>query len=307
MTRTHTYRGIVWIDMESSDDDEISSLIKRYDLHPLVGEELKRSSSVAKIDFYKDYILAVLTLPVRVKDGDKYSIEDREVDFVIGKNFLITSRSDTVEQLEYFSKVFEANSILNKNEKIEHAGHLFYYMVKRIYAGMCQDLENIKDALLTAETRIFKGDERKMVEVLSDLNRELIDFKQTARIHREIWDDMIESADKHLFGHDFSFYVRDIRDEFNVIHELILNTRELMTDLRETNDSLLNAKQNEIIKILTIISFVFYPLSLIVAIFSLPSSTIPIIGGPYDWVIILALMVAVSAGMLWFFKRKRWF
>ena len=307
MTRTHTYRGIVWIDLESPSDDDVSSLIKRYDLHPLVGEELKRPSSVAKIDFFKDYIVAVLTLPVRVKEDDRYVIADRDVNFVIGKNFLITSRKDTIEQLEYFSKVFEANSILNKNEKIEHAGHLFYYMVMRIYAGMCQDLENIKDALLTAETRIFKGDERRMVEVLSDLNRELIDFKQTARIHHKIWEEMIENADKHLFGQDFSVYVRDIRDEFNVIHELVINTRELMTDLRETNDSLLNAKQNEIIKILTIISFIFYPLSLIVALFSIPAVHMPIIGSAYDWTIIVVLMLAVAGVMLWYFKRKKWF
>jgi len=259
MTNTHTYRGIVWLDLESPTETEIAGLVKRYDLHPLVGEELKRSSSVAKIEFYKEYILVVLTLPVRVRKGNTNEIVDREVDFVIGKNFLITSRDTTIEQIEYFAKVFEANSILNKDEKIEHAGYLFYYMVKRIYAGMIEDLENIRDSLTNAESHIFNGDERNMVVELSNLSRELIDFKQTARMHRDIWEDMIEYADKDFFGSDFGSYVRDIRDEFNVIHELIANTRELLTDLRETNDSLLNTKQNETMKILTLVSFFFYP------------------------------------------------
>ena len=112
MTSTHTYRGIAWIDLQSPDDSEISSIVRRYDLHPLVGEELKSSSTLAKIDFYKDYILVVLTLPVRTHEDDSHIVVDREVDFVIGKNFLITSRYDTVEQLEYFAKVFDTNSIM---------------------------------------------------------------------------------------------------------------------------------------------------------------------------------------------------
>ena len=56
-------------------------------------------------------------------------------------------------------------------------------MVKRIYAGMCEDLRNIHDVLASAEEKIFTGNERTMVKVLSDVSRELIDFKQTARVH----------------------------------------------------------------------------------------------------------------------------
>ena len=307
MTKTHTYRGVVWLDLESPTDDEISNLVKRYELHPLVGEELKRESTVAKIEFYKDYILVVLTLPVRVRDGKNQGIVNREIDFVIGKNFLITARTETIEQLEYFAKVFETNSILNKDERIEHAGYLFYYMVKRIYAGMVEDLENIKDSLTSAEESIFQGNERKMVEVLSGLSRELIDIKQTARMHHDIWEEMVEYADKEFFGSDFGSYIRDIRDEFNVIHELIVNAREMLADLRETNDSLLNTKQNETIKILTLVSFVFYPLTFITAIFTIPAINVPLIGQPYGWAVIMGIMIVLAGMMWWFFKKKRWF
>jgi magnesium transporter len=306
MTTTHNYRSLVWIDMESPDENEISTLVRRYDLHPLVGEELKSSSTLAKIDFYKDYILVVLTLPVRTRINGTTEVVDREVDFVIGKNFLITSRYDTIEQLEYFAKVFDANAILDKNEKIDHAGNLFYYMIKRIYTGMFQDLENIRDALLASEARIFQGDEHRMVKTLSNLSRELIDFKQTARIHRDIWDEMIQNSPSDLFGKEYLLYMRDIRDEFNRIHELIGNCRELLTDLRETNDSLLNTKQNEIIKILTLVAFIFYPLSFIAAIFTIPSPHTPLVNQPQGWLIIVAIMLLLAAGMWWFFRKKRW-
>jgi len=306
MTYTHTYRGIVWIDLEQPTDDEVSLLVKRYGLHPLVGEELKRSSNLAKVEFYDDYFVAVLTLPIREHKGDSSEIVEREIDFVVGKNFLITSRTETIEQLEYFGKIFEANAILNNDEKIEHAGYLFYYMVKRMYAGMIEDLENIKDAITSAEKRTFKGDEREMVEVLSRLSRELIDFKQTARMHRDIWESMVEYADKSIFGGGFPSYVRDIRDQFNIIHEFIGNARELLTDLRETNDSLLNTKQNDIIKLLTIITFIGYPAMLIASIFTIPALDVPLVNTSTGWAVLMIVTVAITLGIWWFIKRKRW-
>src|SRR6185369_7343667 len=107
MITTHQHRGITWIDLESPGDEEIAGLVKRYNLNPLVGEELKSSPSLAKTDFYKDYILVVLTIPVRVRQDGKYVITDREIDFVIGKDYLITSKTEPLEELEYFARIFD--------------------------------------------------------------------------------------------------------------------------------------------------------------------------------------------------------
>ncbi len=247
-----------------------------------------------------------MTLPVRTRRDNSYVVVDREVDFVIGKHFLITSRFEAIEQLEYFAKIFEANEILGKEEKIEHAGHIFYYMIKRLYAGMRNDLENIRDGIISAENRIFRGDERNMVEHLSNLNRELIDFKQTARIHHDIWTSMSERSEKSVFGHDFSPYIEDIKNDFAHIHELIINARELLTDLRETNDSILNTRQNEIIKDLTLIAFIFYPLTFIASIFTIPGKGVPLIDLPFGWITILFLMIILSVGIWVWFKKKKW-
>lgn len=306
MTTTNSYKNIAWIDLESPDDNEISTVVRRYGLHPLVGEELKSSSSLAKIDFYEEYISIVLTLPVREKNGNYYTVTDREVDFVIGKNFLITSRFDTIEQLAYFAKIFEANSILGKDEKIEHAGHLFYYMLKRIYAGMFEDLENIRDSIVSAEERIFAGNERKMVQTLSNLSRELIDFKQTARVHREIWDSFITAGKDTIFGNEFLPYIRSLKDEFVRVSELTNNCRELLADLRETNDSLLNTKQNDIIKFLTLTAFIFYPLTFIAALFTIPAAKVPFIESPGGWNGIVVFMIILTIGIWYVFKKKKW-
>jgi magnesium transporter len=306
MITTHEHHGITWLDLQSPSDDEILGLVRRFGLHPLVGEELKGSPTDAKVDFYKDYILVVLTVPVRIRQDGGYTIVDREVDFVIGKDFLITCRFEQMDELDYFSRIFDANAILNKDENVRHAGHLFYYIVMRLYAGMVNDLQNITDMLQTAELGIFKGNERSMVEVLSHVSRELIDFTQTARVHRDIWDDMIESSPKDLFGAEYASSVREIRDEFNRIHELVANARELLTDLRATNDSLLNTKQNEIIKVLTLVAFVFQPLTFVAALFTIPATYVPLISDPYGWPVIMGAMVLITIVIWLYFKSKKW-
>lgn len=308
MITTHEHRGITWLDLASPNDEEIAGVVKRFNLHPFVGEELKASPSADKINFYKDYVLVVLTIPVRVRQAGGYTIVDREVDFVIGKDFLVTCRFEQIDELDYFSRIFDANAILNKEDdkELKHAGHLFYYIVMRLYAGMVNDLENIKDTLLSAEAGIFTGDERRMVEVLSHVSRELIDFTQTARIHRDTWDDMIEFAPKDLFGTEYATSIKEIRDEFNRINELVSNARELLTDLRETNNSLLNTRQNEIIKTLTLVAFVFQPLTFVAALFTIPAIYVPFINRQEGWVIIGGIMVAMALSIWLYFKSKRW-
>ena len=125
-------------------------------------------------------------------------------------------------------------------------------------------------------------------------------------MHKEIWEKMLENINKNIFGHELLNYLHDIRNEFITINELINNGRELLSDLRETNDSLLNAKQNQTMQFLTMTAFIFYPLSLIASFFSIPSHSLPVLGNNFDWQIILGIMLIVTIGILAYFKKKKW-
>jgi len=308
MITTNTHKDLVWLDLHSPTDEEISSLVKRYSLNPLVGEELKSISGSTRVSFNKDYTLIVLTLPIRIRNGNVYEIVDRELDVVIGKNFLITSRFEVIDQLEYFSKIFETNAVLDKEINIDHPGHLFYYIIRRIYNGLYLDLENIRDSLRISESHIFNGDEKGMVEVLSNLSRELIDFKQTVHAHHDVWSEIHAHAaeKKSMFGADFQSYTHIVKEEALRINELIINSRELLTDLRETNNSLLDTKQNEIIKVLTLVSFIFYPLTFIASVFTIPGIHVPLTNVGYGWWTIIIIMAVITIGIWYYFRRKGW-
>lgn len=197
------------------------------------------------------------------------------------------------------------NSILDKSEMGDHAGFVFFYMAKKLYRSMGNDLEYIKNALYVAEDRIFKGDERKMVEVLSKLGRELLDFRQTAGPHKEVLASL-ESAGKKFYGEDFSYHLESITGEYYKVLGAIESNKEFLKELRDTNDSLLTTKQNETMKLFTILAFVTFPLALAIDILTIPSSSNPIEGHPYAFWIIVALTVLACIGMFGLFKHKKW-
>jgi magnesium transporter len=304
MVETYSYRALKWIDMESPTPDEVSALISDYKLHPLVGEELLRPTRKAKIDSYKDHIYLVLHIPVRTQNDKKFGIKEKEIDFIIGKKFIITSRYEAIEPLHSFAKSFETNSILDKDGIGNHAGLIFYYIMKRLYGEMLRDLENIKDALGDAEKYIFQGHERKMVEELSLLSREIIDFRQTIRLHKEVLESLASSGE--FFGPDFKVFLAEIQGQYLAIHDLIVSNKELLIDLRETNDSLLSTKQNEHMKLFTALAFVTFPLTLLVTLFTLPTAHTPLIGMPYDWEIIAGSVVVLAIVMYAYFKERGW-
>ena len=323
MIQKYPYKDLTWVHVESPTSEEVADIVKEYNLHPLVGEDMLSKFSRPRTERYPGYIYLVLRFPIRTKSLGKvrgrtsYFIEEKEIDFVIGKDFIVTAQSSVIEPLHNFSKIFETDSILKmgalrrdepgENVRVEgsHAGFIFYYMMKKMYSFMQNDLGNMQQSILAAETEIFSGNERRMVEELSNLSREIIDFKQANNVHREVIETFAPMAGV-FFGLDFRRYIDDILKEYTKIHELTVNNRELVNELRDTNDSLLSTKQNEVMKVFTFLAFCTFPLTLIASIFAMHTQYTPIIGHPYDFQIIIGIMITVVLSLFGWFRHKKW-
>ena len=304
MITRHTYKDLVWVNLESPTTDEVRGIMKEFSLHPIVGEELLVTTSKPKVDLYKEYIYLILHFPTLSKD-EKDSHIGKEVDFVIGKNFIITTAYDTIEPLHNFSKIFEVNAILDKSEIGDHAGFIFYYMIKKLYRSMGQELDHLKSSLHNAESHIFSGKSKKMVQELSEIGHDLLDFKQSTKSHGEVLESF-SGAGKKFFGQDFSYYLDDIMSEYRKAYNSIESNKDFLTELRETNDSLVSTQQNEIVKNLTVMAFLTLPASLIASIFNMSTKDLPIVGQAGDFWIIITIMLAISICMFTYFKHKDW-
>jgi len=303
MVSRHTYKKLTWIDLESPSKEEVRSIMKEFGIHPIVATELLSPTARPKVDLYDKFIYLILHFPAFAHThGDS---REREVDFIVGKNFLITTHYETIDPLHEFSRIFEVNSLIDKSHIGDHAGFLLYYIAKELYRSLGEELRLAGESLERVEESIFEGREREMVEEISLLNRRLLNFKQAIRLHGDILSSL-EVAGESFFGHRFAYYLRALSGEYQKVANELEGDRETLLELRETNDSLLTTKQNEIMKVLTIMAFVTFPLSLIAGIFGMNTTYLPIIGAPGDFWIVMGIMLGSVVAMFAYFKKKQW-
>ncbi len=303
MINRHRYKNIAWIDIESPKEDELVPLIKEFGLSPIILEELLRPSERAKVDSYLNFIYLILHFP-KYKHGQNKECP-QEIDFVIGKNFIITSHYEPVEVFFGLSKLLETKSIIDKSENTENSGFIFYHIMKKLYDNIAHELDHVTKELTSVEKEIFSGNEHKMVQALSKLSKILIDFKHPLRLHSEILESF-DSKEEKIFGEKYQHYTDIIIGDYKRVWNIIESNRELFMDLRETNDSLFSAKMNNIMKNLTIMSFLTFPLSLMTGIFGMNTSQTPLAGLENGFWIILAIMGITTLSIIIFLVSKKW-
>ncbi|MBP9749276.1 MAG: hypothetical protein KBD21_00860 [Candidatus Pacebacteria bacterium] len=304
MVYRHAHGNIVWIDAVTPTQEEVRALMEEFDLDPLVADELLAPSVRSRVDTRNEYFYLVLQIPAfrHLHDLDGVSLE---LDFVIGKNWIITTRYDSINPLHDFSRLFEVDTILDRNNMGAHAGYVFYYMLTEIYRMLLDELTHIGVRLDTAEERIFSGYEREMVLELSRLSRDLLNYTQALDSHAGMLRS-IETPGVALFGYEYARVLRSALGEYERLAAAIKSARSSLNELRETNNSLVTTKQSEIMKIFTIMAFVTFPLTLISSVFSMNTEVTPIVGSPHDFWIIVGVMLTMALSFFTYFKYKRW-
>lgn len=290
--------------MQSPTQEEVRSVMDEFALHPLVGDELLGPTLRPKVDLYPNFIYMILRFPSITHKHE--GAREQEVDFIIGKNFLITAHYELVDTLHEFSKSFEVRSILRREDIGDHAGFLLYSLLKELYAAMDRDLDHIDQDFDEIQRKIFAGKERLMVNDISHVNRDLLNFKQILRSHKEVLESF-EIAGTKFFGEDFAYYLRAITGEYYRIQAVLDGHRETLLELRETNDSLLSTKTNEVMKTLTVMAFIVLPLTFIEQLFGMGLPNTPLGDHPAGFWIIVAIMLVVGAILYGYFKFfKKW-
>ncbi len=302
MLSKYKYNDITWIDLESPTTEEVFDLVDEFSIPPLVAEEFISKTVRSKVDIYKNLIYLILHFPVKYETEDGQA--EQEIDFVVGKNFLITIHYELKNPLHEFFKKFEAHSLVDKNIVGNHAGYLFYHILKELYKNVMIDLEKMHPEMKSIERGIFSGKEKQTVKTISNVNQKILDIRQAMRFHNQTLASF-ESAGKKFFGPDFNYYLEEIIGEYNKIETIVENYRDLLTDLRDTNDSLLSYKTNETIKTLTIITFLIAPATLISGIFMM-NTEYPLIRNNYEFYAVLIAMFLSSFVAFIYFKLKKW-
>lgn len=302
MLSRYSKAPLTWIDCVSPTPAEVRSLMQEFSIDATLAEELLLPSFRPKVERHGAVLYVILHFPLLHGAQGRH---EQEVDFLIGKDFLITTRYATLDPLHSFAKTFEAETILGHDTTATHGGHLFVSMARSLYAALGRECDTLERRLHDIEEHIFAGQERHMVARLSHVGRLIHDFRQSLASHSEMLASF-EPVGARFFGPEFSYYTHELMGTYERITRRLENLRESLVELRETNNSLLSTKQNEIMKTLTVLAFVFLPLTFITGLFGMNTQHIPIVGNPYDFWIILSGMMVIAGSCFVYFRYKDW-
>jgi magnesium transporter len=303
MIHRYTYQSLTWVDLESPTQEEVRGVMEEFGIDVLVAEELLTPTLRPRIDIRDDYFYLVLRFPALKHTHTNGT--DQEIDFVVGKSWMITTHYDSIDPLHTFSKVFEVSSMVGHNVSWTHAGDMFFNMITTLYGAVSYELEHIEARLEKAEEDVFDGHEKEMVLSLSMIGRDLLDFKQALGPHKTTLDSLF-AATEPLFDASFSKRIRAIVGEYYRIWNAVETQTASLHELRETNNSLLTTKQNETIKTFTILAFTTLPMTLVASVFGMNTTHAPFVGRPDDFWIVLAIMIILALLCLIYFKHKHW-
>ncbi len=312
-------KNLVWVDLESPSQDELKTVMREFNIDPLVAQELLEPSLKPRTEDYKDFLYLALHFP-SIRDGKMLS--EQEIDFVLGKNFLITARYQAIPAIEELKKTVEKEAHLSaaSSRELNHdvvathyAADILLNLLQKMYTVVEKQIEDVEDDLEEIEEEIFNENEKEMVFALSYAGRDILNLKQALDPHQEILRSLAQLIEKYS-SESQKMKLKSIED---IYYKLRKKTNQLwhsLSELRETNNSLLSTKQNEVMKIFTILAFVTFPLSLVSSIFGMNTEYMPVQGRHLDlgfvvipdfWLVI-AMMTLATILMFVYFKKKKW-
>ena len=305
MTKEYDYKGLKWLDLENPSEEEIESVMRRFSISPQTAENMLSPTPKQRVVMYDNCVYIVLHFPTLSSSKSANASFDhrQEIDFIIGREFFITVHYDTVKSIEKFTKNLADG--FDDGGGDGNASFIFHKLIKHLYHSLLYDVEIIRHALSKAETSIFKAEEKRMVVELSRIHRDILRFQNALLPHREAIS-LLHSMFKEFLGESYEYIIHDMSSEYQRVDRRMQSNKDLLEELRHTNDSLLSAKQNEAIKGLTLMAFLTFPLSLIVALFGMGAKSTPIIGGSFDFWIIVAILLSVMLVFVGFLSYKKW-
>jgi magnesium transporter len=304
--RTVQANGLTWVDIQRPGRAEIEWLRKQYGFHPLHLEDVISKIQRPKLDERDDYIFLVLHWPVYNKITRLTTAS--EVDIFIGKDYLITIHAGHLRPLlRYFQQCVDDEEIRNRAMR-RSSGYLLYRILDKLIDYCFAPLNKIDQNIETIEDMIFADNVRQTVYEISLIRRDIIAFRRVIKPQIGVVASLErrESALAPLLGEDLGEYFSDLSDHMAKIWDTLEDDKDVIEGLSDTNNSLTNTRINDVIKVLTILSVVLLPLTLLSSIYGMNFENLPLSTHPAGFWIALVAMGIIAAAMLAYFKFRRW-
>jgi magnesium transporter len=299
------YQNFLWLNITRPQKKDIEYLKTNFNFHPIVLKELQKPSVRAHVDHFEDYLYFVYHIPIY--DPSIHSSVPKEIDFIVTKNCLITATYEEIDIFEDFFKKCKEDLKFQELYMKDGPGGVIVEIIKIAIQFAFRELTHIAEKLRKVENEIFlEGrDEEKKVKEISFIKRDILNFQLITRPHQKLLHSLFLEGSK-FFGRKYRVYFSTIEAEEMKVNDTLQNYRDMIDSLEETNSNLINIKINKIMKIITVLAFITFPLTFLSSLFGMNVKYAPFLGKPGDfWVISLSMLVLAFL-MFAYFKRKKW-
>jgi len=294
-------KTIEWINITGLHDTALIEQIgSMYNLHPLLLEDIVNPNQRPKVDEYENCLFIVTK--VIFWDDNLQEIDSEQISFVIHKQGLISFQEKERSIFDYVR-----NRIRNYKGKVRKMGsdYLLYALLDNIVDNYFLVLEKIGDSMEFLEEELFTNPNEKTLKTIHQLKREMILLKKAVWPTRDLISNLYRTENE-LITNSTHLYIKDLYDHVIQINESTDIYRDMLTSNQEMYLSTLSNKMNLVMKVLTIISTVFIPLTFIVGVYGMNFKYMPELDWKYGYPLICLLMLIISVFMLFYFRRKKW-
>src|SRR5579885_1978805 len=299
-----TAAGLTWIHLDAPTLDAAQALAERFGWHPLDVEDVLSRRQRPKVDDYADegYLFAVLHFPVY--DRVIQRLNAAELDVFVGPDYLVTLPNVELLPVTRLFRRCEDDAAFREQLFSKGSGRVLYEILDDLFDYCFPILDKIGHKLDALEDDVFEGRSEEVVRDISNVKQEIISYRKIVKPERSTLR-LLERHVERFLPEELELYFEDIVDAAERIWDMLDNYKEVIEALETTNEQIVSHRQNEVLQILTIISFIMLPLFVITGIFGMN------VKFPGEWTaigfwVIVGMMVSSVLGMVAYFRYKRW-
>ncbi|HEX2927121.1 MAG TPA: magnesium/cobalt transporter CorA [Ruminiclostridium sp.] len=291
----------IWLNIEGLHEvDVLAEIGEKFGLHPLIMEDILNTDQRPKIETSQNYVY--VCAKVLSYDSKLGEFDTEQISLVLGKNYVITfCERDT----DIFEPVIKRLSL--GAGKIRNLGtdYLMFCLLDVMIDNYFTILEDFGERIEFAEDELVIRTSSKTLRTIHRLK------KQALYLHKAVWPlrdvlSSLERGESNLINDDTVIYIRDLYDHIVQIMDTTETIRDILSSMLDIYLSSTSNRMNEIMKVLTIFSTLFMPLSFIVGLYGMNLKNMPELSWPYMYPILWLIMVGIAASMIFYFKKKKW-
>jgi magnesium transporter len=289
-----------WVDLSGPTPEEGAILSQVFKFHELSIEDALSEIHQPKIEAYDTYLYLILH-GIHFRKG-RHEFETRDVDFFLGENYLVTVSKGDSRSLQQLRDVCSRNGYA----LAEGPAALLYRIVDTMVDNYRPEVEELNNRINDIEKQVFEKPNPNLVRTILGVKKDISSLRRVTLPQRDAVG-RIARREFRLIPEQIVYRFRDVHDHLIRLSDEALLFQDRVTSLLEANLSQVSNQLNTVMKILTVITTIFMPLTLLTGLYGMNVSLPDFPGhatADFWWVVFL--MVVIASGMLWFFRRRGW-